>query len=164
MDYRPNVEAVESFAQMGMPIVRSRYPEARFAIVGRNPVAAVAVLADLPGVVVTGGVADVRGWLAGADVVIAPLRMARGIQNKVLEAMAMARPVVASAQAAEGIDATSGKHLIIVPGPAAEAHAVIGLLSDPARAEMLGIAARARMVERYSWNRTLADLPTLVTQ
>ncbi|RVT40894.1 TIGR03087 family PEP-CTERM/XrtA system glycosyltransferase [Sphingobium algorifonticola] len=163
MDYRPNIEAVESFARAVLPHIRNHEPDARFAIVGRNPTRAVQALAELPGVTVTGGVADVRGWLAGADVVVAPLRIARGIQNKVLEAMAMARPVVASPQAAEGIDALPGAHLMIAADPAEEAAMVLALLADPDRALAMGRAARARVVERYDWDAVLADLPQLLT-
>jgi sugar transferase (PEP-CTERM/EpsH1 system associated) len=162
MDYRPNIDAVASFARDAMPIIRAVHPDARFAIVGRSPTPAVSALEALPGVVVTGGMADVRGWLAVADVVVAPLRIARGIQNKVLEAMAMARPVVASAQAAEGIDAQHYRHFLIAQDPAVEAELVLGLLADPERAAALGSAARARMVERYNWAATLATLPSLV--
>ncbi|MFC3441121.1 TIGR03087 family PEP-CTERM/XrtA system glycosyltransferase [Sphingobium rhizovicinum] len=162
MDYRPNVEAVESFARQTLPAIRTVHPDARFAIVGRNPAKSVEALAQLPGVIVTGGVPDVRGWLAAADVVVAPLRIARGIQNKVLEAMAMARPVVASPQAAEGIDATDDAHLLIAANPAEEAAKTIALLADPARAARLAVAARARMEERYRWSATLAKLPNML--
>jgi sugar transferase (PEP-CTERM/EpsH1 system associated) len=162
MDYRPNVEAVESFAQDALPAIRAAHPDARFAIVGRSPGKAVQALADLPGVIVTGGVPDVRGWLAAADVVVAPLRIARGIQNKVLEAMAMARPVVASAQAAEGIDASDGAHFIVADDVVAEAEAVCVLLADPARATAMGRAARERMEARYRWSATLRDLPAML--
>ncbi|WP_341896522.1 TIGR03087 family PEP-CTERM/XrtA system glycosyltransferase [Sphingobium sp. YR657] len=162
MDYRPNIEAVESFARQTLPAIRTVHADARFAIVGRNPAKAVEALGGLPGVIVTGGVPDVRGWLAAADVVVAPLQIARGIQNKVLEAMAMGRPVVASPQAAEGIDATDEAHFLIAANPAAEAAKVVALLADPARAQRLGLAARARMEERYRWSSTLAHLPDLL--
>ena len=162
MDYRPNVEAVDSFTRDVLPRVQAVHPTARFAIVGRNPSPQVEALSHLPGVIVTGGVPDVRGWLAAADVVVAPLRIARGIQNKVLEAMAMARPVVASPQAAEGIDATHGDHLLVAADPAGEAQAALDLLADPARAQAMGRAARARMEQRYRWSATLADLPALL--
>jgi len=158
MDYRPNIEAVESFVYEALPIIRAKYENASFAIVGRNPAPQVTTLAKRPGVIVTGDVPDVRGWLAAADVVVAPLRIARGIQNKVLEAMAMARPVVASPQAAEGIDATNGEHFIVANDPQAEAEAVRVLLENPAQAAALGQAARARMEARYDWAATLAPL------
>ncbi|MEK7342388.1 MAG: TIGR03087 family PEP-CTERM/XrtA system glycosyltransferase [Pseudomonadota bacterium] len=162
MDYRPNVEAVDSFARQTLPAIRSLHPNARFAIVGRNPTPQVQALGQLPGAVVTGAVPDVRGWLAAADVVVAPLRIARGVQNKVLEAMAMARPVVASPQAAEGIDARDEAHLLVAASPAEEAAKIVALLADPARAAALGRAARARMEQRYRWSATLAGLPAML--
>ncbi|MCB2013784.1 MAG: TIGR03087 family PEP-CTERM/XrtA system glycosyltransferase [Sphingobium sp.] len=162
MDYRPNIEAVESFAREALPIVRAKYPTATFVIVGRNPTPQVQALALQPGVIVTGGVPDIRGWLMAADVVVAPLRIARGIQNKVLEAMAMGRPVVASPQAAEGIDAVNGEHFVVAADPQAEAEAVRALLADPQQAALLGKAARARMEQRYDWAATLAPLREMV--
>lgn len=162
MDYRPNIEAVEGFAHHTLPLLRVAHPHACFAIVGRNPVPQVDALAQLPGVIVTGSVPDVRGWLAAADIVVAPLRIARGIQNKVLEAMAMARPVVASPQAAEGIDAEHGAHLLIAADPADEARKIKALLADPEMAQRLGQAARVRMEQRYRWSETLKDLPEML--
>ena len=162
MDYRPNIEAVESFAQNALPAIRAVHPHARFAIVGRNSTPAGQALAAHPGVIFTGGVPDVRGWLTAADLVVAPLRIARGIQNKVLEAMAMARPVVASAQAAEGIDARHGEHLMIARQPEQEAELVLSLLAQPDKAAQLGKAARDRVIERYDWQATLASLPALL--
>src|SRR5690606_27432782 len=102
----PNIDAVRWFSNDILPLISNRHPQARFAIVGRAPTDEVRALEKLPGVTVTGEVADVRPWLAAADAAVAPLLLARGVQNKLLEAMAMARPVVASAAAAEGIDAT----------------------------------------------------------
>jgi glycosyltransferase involved in cell wall biosynthesis len=90
------------------------------------------------------------------------LRIARGIQNKVLEAMAMARPVVASPEAAEGIDARDGEHFLIAADPAEETEKVAALLADPGRAQSLGQAARARMEERYRWSETLKELPEML--
>lgn len=163
MDYRPNIEAVDSFARQVFPALRALHPQACFAIVGRNPAPPVEALSALPGVIVTGAVPDVRGWLAAADVVVAPLRIARGIQNKVLEAMAMARPVVASPEAAEGIDARDGQHLLIAADPADEIRVISDLLTDPERAARLGAAARARMEERYRWSETLRSLPAMLS-
>lgn len=162
MDYAPNVEAVRIFATEVMPLIRARNSSATFAIVGRAPTAEVQSLAMLPGVIVTGGVPDTRDWLAAGDVVVAPLRLARGIQNKVLEAMAMARPVVASPAAAEGIDAVNGRDFVVADGVAAEAEAVLALLANPDQADALGKAARARMIDRYGWDARMADLPRLL--
>jgi len=162
MDYRPNIEAVSIFARHALPLVRARMPGTRFAIVGRDPSPAVKALGNLPGVTVTGAVADVRGWIAAADVVVAPLRLARGVQNKVLEAMAMGRPVIASPAAFEGIDAVSGSELVVADGSAAEAEAVVALLADQALAAGIGKRARARMVVRYGWDAQLAALDGLL--
>ncbi|TGX52280.1 TIGR03087 family PEP-CTERM/XrtA system glycosyltransferase [Sphingomonas gei] len=159
MDYRPNVEAVTWFAEDILPRIRGACPQARFAIVGRDPTDAVKALAGAS-VIVTGEVADVRGWLAAAAIVVAPLKLARGVQNKVLEAMAMARPVVASTAAAEGIDHDG---TIAVGATSAEmAEAVRLLLSDPRKATALGDAARARVIARYGWDARLAQLDALI--
>ena len=160
MDYRPNVEAVTWFVDAILPLVRRRHPDARFAIVGRSPTEAVKALGSREGVIVTGAVADVRGWLAAAACVVAPLRIARGVQNKVLEAMAMARPVAASAAAAEGIE-----HDGTIAGgtTAAEiADAVIAVLADPRGAGEMGARARARVIARYGWDARLAPLDALM--
>jgi polysaccharide biosynthesis protein PslH len=162
MDYAPNVEAVAGFAKEVLPLIRSEHPQATFAIVGRAPAPAVLALASLSGVIVTGEVPDTRAWLAAADVVVAPLTLARGVQNKVLEAMAMARPVVASAAAAEGIDALAGRDFVVADGSAEQARAVSALLSKPEQAESLATAARAQMIARYSWQSTLSRLPELM--
>jgi sugar transferase (PEP-CTERM/EpsH1 system associated) len=162
MDYRPNIEAVQSFVSETLPVVRAHRPDARFAIVGRNPPAEVRELAGEEGIIVTGVVDDIRSWLAAADVVVAPLRIARGIQNKVLEAMAMAKPVVASEAAFEGIDAEPGRDLAVAAWPDQEGRAILGLLRYPERAVQMGRAARERMLERYSWEAALAPLAELV--
>ena len=162
MDYRPNIEAVSDFAHHAMPAIRQAHPETTFAIVGRNPTPAVAELSALPGVQVTGAVEDVRTWIAGADVVVAPLRIARGIQNKVLEAMAMGKPVVASAAAAEGIDAVDGQHLLVAKDVEGEAAKVSALLSDTDDRLRLGSAARTHVMVHFGWDAQLAQLDALM--
>ena len=158
MDYAPNVEAVCGFARSALPAIRAIHPNAAFAIVGRAPTLDVRLLERLPGIQVTGEVDDTRSWLAAADVVVAPLLLARGIQNKVLEAMAMGRPVVASPAAAEGIDAVVGQDLLVGQG----AGPVLALLGNRDRAASLGASARRRMIERYGWERQLAALPEIL--
>jgi sugar transferase (PEP-CTERM/EpsH1 system associated) len=160
MDYRPNIDAVDRFARRILPLVRDSVPDARFAIVGRKPSAAVEALATLPGVIVTGAVLDVRGWLAAAAVVVAPLQLARGVQNKVLEAMAMARPVVASPAAAEGIDHRDT--IRVADGAPAFAAAVVELIHDRSLADRLGSAARAQVIARYGWDARLAALDSVM--
>ncbi|MEA3047657.1 MAG: hypothetical protein QOJ53_1989 [Sphingomonadales bacterium] len=157
MDYAPNAAAVAWFAREVLPLV----PGARFVIAGRNPLPSVRALAG-ERVLVTGGVADMRSWLAAADVVVAPLRLARGIQNKVLEAMAMARPVVASSAAFEGIEALPGRDLLVTDDTAATTAAINLLLHDPDRAAAIGAAARRRMEQCYRWEARLAPLAQMV--
>jgi sugar transferase (PEP-CTERM/EpsH1 system associated) len=157
MDYWPNVDAVTWFAERVFPAVRDRVAGAQFTIVGSRPAAAVQALARQPGVVVTGGVPDVRPYLAHAGCAVAPLRIARGIQNKVLEAMAMARPVVASAQAAEGLRAEAGRDYFLAQGEAEFAHAVVAQL----RADAVADRARACILAHYDWGRNLAAIDPL---
>ncbi len=162
MDYRPNIEAVQDFAACAMPRIRQDIPDAHFAIVGRAPTPEVRALAHRPGVLVTGTVPDTRSWLAAADLVVAPLRTARGVQNKVLEAMAMARPVLASAAAFEGIDAVAGEHLMVAQDRPAEIAMAIALLGDPERRAALGRAARAHVAACYRWEAQLAPLAQIL--
>lgn len=155
MNYRANVEAVHDFLDLTWPQIRKAVPDARFAVVGARPVKSLRDRDGREGVIVTGRVEDVRPWLQGAKVVVAPMRVARGIQNKVLEAMAMARPVVATMAAATGVDAKAGEAIAIADGSDAMARTVIRLLhEDSARAQM-GLAARAAVLERYQWARRL---------
>lgn len=161
MDYWPNVDAVAWFAREVLPRVRREVPEARLHIVGSRPGAAVLGLAG-EGVVVTGRVPDVRPYLAHADVVVAPLRIARGIQNKVLEGMAMAKAVVATPQALEGIAARPGEEVLVAENAAAQADLVLRLLKEPAEAMRVGEAARRRVAADYTWAPNLARLDALL--
>lgn len=162
MDYRPNIDAVTWFAEAVWPRVRAASPQAVFRIVGSKPAAEVLKLHGRDGIDVTGRVDDMRPYLAGADIVVAPLRIARGIQNKVLEAMAMARPVVATAAAFEGIDAVAGEQLIVADEPADYADRILELVDQPLRARAIGAAARRRVTERYGWAANLALLDRLL--
>jgi sugar transferase (PEP-CTERM/EpsH1 system associated) len=155
MDYWPNVDAAVWFAGEILPRLRQRNPTIRFYVVGRNPDPAVQALAG-EGVVVTGTVDDVRPYLAHAAVVVAPLRIARGIQNKVLEAMAMARPVVASTACAGPIAANLGEELLAAESAADYFDRIDELLANRAHADNIGRAARRRVLEHYSWGAHLA--------
>ena len=157
MDYGPNVEAVTAFVRDVLPSL----PTATFVIVGRAPTAAVKAL-GAPNVIVTGEVPDTRPWLAAADVVVAPLALARGIQNKVLEAMAMGKAVVASPAAAEGIDAETGAELLVAATPEMQIATIGALLADPLNARAIGTAARDRVRARYSWSTCLTPLADLM--
>ncbi|BCB26595.1 glycosyl transferase [Sulfurimicrobium lacus] len=161
MDYWPNVDAVSWFAQEIFPAIHAALPQTRFFIVGSRPTPVVCDLARLPGITVTGTVADVRPYLAHARIAVAPLRIARGLQNKVLEAMAMAKTVVASPQAAEGIQATQGNELHVAASAGEFAQQVLTLLTDKACGQM-GNAARARILANYNWDSCLAQVDTLL--
>jgi sugar transferase (PEP-CTERM/EpsH1 system associated) len=156
MDYRPNVEAVIWFAETVLPLLRAQRPAASFVIVGAKPLPDVLALAKLPGVTVTGEVPDTRPYIAGAAACVAPLRIARGIQNKVLEAMAMARPVICSPQAFEGVHAVPGRDLLVAGEPA-EWVTSIGEILDGKHAG-LGRRARRAVETGHDWAATLVAL------
>ena len=162
MDYPPNVAAVVRATHRIMPRIRAAVPDATFHVVGRRPTAEVQALDGVNGCRVWGRVADVRPWLKGADMALVPLEIARGVQNKVLEAMAMALPVVASPQAATGIPAIAASDIAVGLGDADLAGAVLRLVIDPERARACGVGAR-RFVERHrDWDAMLAPLAALV--
>lgn len=163
MDYRPNVEGVRWFVEHVFPRIRSQVPAARVFIVGNRPTAEVRRLERHRGVSVTGFVPDIRDYLAGATACVAPLRIARGIQNKVLEAMAMGRPVVTTPAAYEGIQATSGTDLVVADTEEAFATATVELLQNPAHAARIGRNARACVERRYSWATNLRVLEEIFT-
>jgi glycosyltransferase involved in cell wall biosynthesis len=162
MDYWANVDAVTWFATEVFPLVLEARPRARFYVVGSRPVAAVRRLEQRPGVHVTGTVPDVRPYLAHAGVAVAPLRIARGVQNKVLEAMAMARPVIATAAALEGIEPTPTPGTLRVDHARAMAEQVLWCLSEPAAAIALGAAGRASVERHYDWATNLARFTELL--
>ena len=159
MDYWPNVEAVIRFAREVLPKLAAR--SVRFVVAGRSPTPAVRQLAG-PDTLVTGEVDDMRPWLAHADVVVAPLTTARGVQNKVLEALAMARPTVVSTAALTGLALTPGRDLLLADDPAEQAMAVTDLLDHPSRAADLGRAGRRTVVREYGWAEALRPLDALL--
>ena len=160
MDYRPNVEAVTYFVHEVLPRIRTRFAGVQFVVVGSNPAPAVRALENQNDVLVTGRVPDVRPYLMHANAVVVPLRIARGIQNKVLEGMAMAKPVVASPQALVGIDAEIGRDILVGDTPAAFAAAVEKAMAPGG--EEIGRRARARVIEGYSWAASLARIDAII--
>lgn len=158
MDYWANVDSVTWFADEVFPLIRQKLPQAHFTIVGARPTVEVKLLGKRPGITVTGTVDDVRPYIAAADVAVAPLRIARGVQNKVLEAMAMARAVVTTPAAAQGIAATPGKEFLVARDAPQMAEDVAALARDPQRAAAIGQAARALVLDRYDWSRSLSLL------
>ena len=159
MDYWPNVDAVSWFVRDVLPRVRLGSPDATFWIVGNRPDSAVRRLGEISGVRVTGGVPDVRPYLAHARVVVTPLRIARGIQNKVLEAMAMGKAVVASRAAVAGLGGDVPRDGLVVADDVEEmAAACVRLLMDPGLARAMGCHGRRATVEHFAWPACLAAL------
>ena len=158
MDYAPNVEAAIRAADHILPLVREKFPDASLHIVGRRPAAELLERDGAGGVHVWGRVADMRCWLKASDMALVPLDIARGVQNKVLEGMAMALPVVLTPGAATGIGARDGQHLAIAESDAELAQAAIELLRDPRSARIRGLAARRFVCEQSSWQAALAPL------
>ncbi len=154
MDYWPNVDAACWFADEVLPALLRQRPRIRFYIVGMNPTPAVTALASRDSIVVTGRVADVRPYLHHARVAVAPLRIARGIQNKVLEAMAMSRPVVVSATCAGPLAAQPGVEISVAESPEEFVRATLALLDGP-QSQAMGIAARARVLADFNWEANL---------
>jgi glycosyltransferase involved in cell wall biosynthesis len=163
MDYRPNEQAALWVIGSLLPVVRARLPQAVFHVVGRNPTARLMAHHGAPGVQVWGAVPDVRPFIAAADAVLAPLLIARGVQNKVLEAMALAKPVMLTPEAATGIAATDGEHwLVCPPDPQTMAARIENLLADPAAQARIGAAARRFVLDHHGWEAMLAPLAGLV--
>jgi sugar transferase (PEP-CTERM/EpsH1 system associated) len=155
MDYVPNIEATAWFAERVMPSLKLQFPDLQFHIVGSRPVARVLALGRLPGVHVSGTVPDIRPYLQHAALAVAPLQIARGIQNKVLEAMAMQKVVIATPQALEGICAIAGTEVILADGAAEFIRHIAQRLTSP---EGIGPAARCRILLDYQWQRNLQRL------
>jgi sugar transferase (PEP-CTERM/EpsH1 system associated) len=164
MDYLPNVDAVTHFCSDVLPLVRREVPETKFYIVGLNPAAEVVRLGGIAGVIVTGAVPDVRPYYARARVCVAPLRIGRGIQNKVLQGMAMGLPMVVSSLAARGLEARTGRHLQVADAPADIAGHVVRLLRSPEEAGALGRNGRAFVEANYGWERSLVRLERLLVE
>jgi glycosyltransferase involved in cell wall biosynthesis len=152
MDFRPNVDAVVWFCQEVLPLVQREVPDVRFYVVGQSPHRRVLRLADDPAVTVTGHVDDVRPYIASACVYVIPLRIGGGTRLKVLEAMAMGKPIVSTSLGCEGFDGlVPGRELLVGDTPAEFAQRVIELLDDAPQRERLGRAARRFVEEHYDW-------------
>jgi glycosyltransferase involved in cell wall biosynthesis len=164
MDYLANVDACEYFVREILPLIHKELPQFRFTMGGRNPCRRVQALHNGSTVVVAGSVSDVSGALRSASVSVAPLRVARGIQNKILEAMAVGTPVVASKAAAEGIDAKAGEHFLVEEDQEAFARAVVMLSTDSERAHAMARAARSLVEKRYRWEDKLERLEKLLSE
>jgi len=161
MSYRPNADGVCWFAREVLPALRRRLGEVTFTVVGADPAPRVAALARQPGIAVTGRVPDVRPFIDAADVAVVPLQIARGVQNKVLEAMAMAKPVVGSSGTMTGLDVEAGRDVLRADSPGEWVEAIGSLVGADGRTDLgerLGRQARRCAVERFNWDAVLRPM------
>lgn len=162
MDYTANQDAVRYFHREILPRIDRQLPEVRFWVVGRDPGPHLAALARDPRIMLTGGVDDVRPYLARATVMIVPMRLGSGTRIKIMEALAMAKSVVSTRAGAEGLRVVPGKHLMVADGPDAFAAEVVRLARDPAERQRLGREGRALVEAEYDWRVVLAPLSQAV--
>ncbi|MEQ9461567.1 MAG: TIGR03087 family PEP-CTERM/XrtA system glycosyltransferase [Phycisphaeraceae bacterium] len=162
MNYWPNIEAADWFARRVLPRARQTCPGATFKIIGRSPARSVRALGSLDGVTVVGAVDDVREQLRTVTAVVAPLLTARGVQNKVLEAMACQRAVICTPQAARGVDAKAGEELLVARNADDWAHQINHILTHTTHRQAVATAARQRIEAMGGWNQALAGLPSIV--
>jgi sugar transferase (PEP-CTERM/EpsH1 system associated) len=162
MDYYPNQQCMFDFCANVLPLLRERRPGVKLIIVGADPSPAVRRLADVPGVTVTGSVPDVRPFVRRTALMVAPLNIARGTQNKILEAMAMGVPVVTSDIAAGGVDAVAGEHLLVAGEVAAYEAAVLRILEQPTERARLAAAGRARVQSHHDWDASMRRLDGII--
>ncbi|HEY8053436.1 MAG TPA: glycosyltransferase family 4 protein [Steroidobacteraceae bacterium] len=159
----PNVDGVVYFLREIWPLIAAVRPDARFVVIGADPAPAIHALAG-PGVTIVGPVDDLRPHLAAASAVVVPLRLGSGTRLKILEAWAMARPVVSTTLGAEGLDAVPGRHLLVADDPADFARSVLRILGEPGLGDELGREGRALVSERYSWRGAAGALGAFFKQ
>ncbi|MGB0713332.1 MAG: glycosyltransferase, partial [Gammaproteobacteria bacterium] len=160
----PNADGMVGFCRDVLSRIQEKRPQTKLLIIGAEPTPEVRRLGNLPGVTVTGTVDQVQPWVAKSCISIAPLSIARGTQNKVLEAMAMGLPVVASPLAARGVDAVQGEHLLVADSPEQWTDALLGLLEQPEQRLALAAAGRERIRTRHSWDAAMERLATLMDE
>jgi sugar transferase (PEP-CTERM/EpsH1 system associated) len=152
LDYHPNIQGIRWFCQQVWPVLHARRKSLVLSIVGRRPVAAVRRLSNMPGVEVIGDVPDLRPYLASATVSVVPLQIARGIQNKVLEALAMGKPLVASPQLLAGLPVQPGVHLLVASSPTQWVQAIETLLDDYRLRQRMQLAGRRHVEQHHHWD------------
>lgn len=164
MDYYPNQECMLRFCQTVWPLLLAQRPTLQLLIVGANPSHAIRRLGALTGVKVTGSVADVRPYLRRSALMVAPLQIAHGTQNKILEAMAMGVPVVTSSVAAGGVDAEPGRHLLVADTPQELVRAILKVVRHPRERRLLAEAGRQRMQACHAWPQSMLRLDALIAR
>ena len=162
MDYWPNIEGVTWFADEIFVKIQEKFPDITFYIVGNRPGPNVTRLAQRKGIVVTGFVEDIRDYIAIADICVIPLRIARGIQNKVLEAMSMGKATIVSTAAFQGITAENGKHLLVADTPSDFISAITRLINNNDLRGRIGSEARGLVVNQFNWGDTLKKIDALL--
>ena len=162
MNYKPNADAVIWFVKNVWPNIRTRFPQASFRIVGKSPGADVQALAAVPGVEVTGSVPDVRPWLHRSACAVVPLQIARGVQNKVLEAMSCGRPVICSSAPLKGLAAEPGIHLLQADSAEEWVREITRVFEDPTLQQELGMAGSAFVQLNHSWDHCLSFLDRML--
>jgi polysaccharide biosynthesis protein PslH len=159
----PNIDGAEWFATSIFPRIRARAPRAEFVIAGADPAPPVRALATQPGIRVTGTVPDLRPSIWNAAVYVSPVRAGFGMKNKILEAMALGTPIVATSRSLSGLaDVIAGGHLVVADDGAAMADAVLGLLEDRDGADRMARAARSLVERRYGWATVASRYETLL--
>ena len=162
MDYFPNQSAMHYFCEHVWPLLRDRRPGIKLQIVGANPAKHILALGNLPGVTVTGSVPDVRPFVHASVLTVAPLSIARGTQNKILESMAMGVPVVCSREASGGVDASPGHHLLVANRPDEYRDAILSLIENPDERDRLARDGRERVLSHHDWGRSMEKFDQLV--
>jgi sugar transferase (PEP-CTERM/EpsH1 system associated) len=162
MDYYPNQQCMFDFCEKVLPVLRQRRPRINLTIVGADPSARVRKLGKLPGVSVTGSVPDVRPYVRRSALMVAPLSIARGTQNKILESMAMGVPVVTSPAAAGGVDAVPQEHFLVAQSEEEYSSAVLRVLENPGERSRLAKAGRERVLQQHAWPNSMRRLDMLI--
>ncbi len=162
MDYYPNQECMRRFCDDVWPMLQARRPALKLVIVGADPSASIRKLGERPGVTVTGSVVDVRPLVRRSVAMVAPLAIARGTQNKILEAMAMGVPVITSRIAAGGVDAEPGEHLLTADTAGEQVEAILRLVGSPAERRRLSLAGRQRVLGHHGWPQSMRRLDGIV--
>ncbi|CAN5730041.1 TIGR03087 family PEP-CTERM/XrtA system glycosyltransferase [soil metagenome] len=162
MDYYPNQECMSRFCAQVWPLLKAKRPAMKLLIVGADPSPEMRKLGELPGVTVTGSVPDVRPFILGSALMVAPLAIARGTQNKILEAMAMGVPVVTSSVAAGGVDAQGVTHFLISETPEETCQAILRIVENPDERRRLALAGRERMLSHHAWPRSMQRLDGII--
>ena len=164
MDYYPNQECMARFCAETWPLLKVLRPALKLLIVGADPSPAMRKLGELPGVTVTGSVLDVRPFIRSSALMVAPLNIARGTQNKILEAMAMGVPVVTSRIAAGGVDAQAVTHFLVADTPTEYCEAILQVLENPAERQRLAAAGRQRMLSHHAWPQSMHRLDQIIAR